>query len=48
MCSSLLWIIPKPLRDAGYWLIAKFRYRLFGKHATCRVPTPDEQDRFLP
>ena len=42
-----LWIIPKPLRDLGYKLVAVNRYRLFGKKETCRLPTPEERSRFL-
>lgn len=44
----LLWIVPRPLRDLGYRCVANTRYRLFGKHETCRLPTPAERDRFLP
>jgi predicted DCC family thiol-disulfide oxidoreductase YuxK len=43
-----LWIVPKPLRDLGYKLVAVNRYRLFGKKETCRLPTPQERSRFLP
>ncbi len=42
-----LWLIPGPLRDVGYRLIAKVRYRLFGKKQACRLPTPEERARFL-
>ena len=45
--GTLLWIIPKPLRDLGYKLVAGNRYRLFGKKETCRLPTPEERSRFL-
>jgi predicted DCC family thiol-disulfide oxidoreductase YuxK len=40
-------IMPKFLRDFGYDLIAKNRYRLFGKRATCRMPVASERNRFL-
>lgn len=43
----LLWLIPRPLRDLAYLLIASNRYRLFGKKETCRLPTPAERARFL-
>jgi predicted DCC family thiol-disulfide oxidoreductase YuxK len=46
--GSLLWIVPLPLRDLGYRLIAGSRYKLFGKRETCRLPTPEEQGRLLP
>ncbi len=39
--------IPKFLRDFGYDLIAKNRYTLFGKRATCRIPVASERHRFL-
>lgn len=40
-------IVPWFLRDLAYVIIAKNRYRLFGKSDTCRVPTPDVRARFL-
>jgi predicted DCC family thiol-disulfide oxidoreductase YuxK len=44
----LLWLIPLPLRDLGYRIVAASRYRLFGKTESCRLPTPAERMRFLP
>jgi predicted DCC family thiol-disulfide oxidoreductase YuxK len=43
----VLRIIPKPLRDALYHLIARNRYAWFGKSTTCLLPTTDIQDRFI-
>ncbi len=43
----ILILIPRPLRDFFYDWIAKNRYRFFGKHAACFVPSPDLEDRFL-
>lgn len=40
-------IVPRPLRDAVYRLIAKNRYRWFGRSEQCRVPTPELRARFL-
>ncbi len=40
-------VMPKFLRDFGYDLIAKNRYRLFGKRTNCRMPEASEQNRFL-
>ena len=40
-------IVPRPIRDAVYGLIAKNRYRLFGQKETCRIPTPAERAKFL-
>ena len=39
--------IPRFIRDALYLLIAKNRYRIFGKKDTCRIPTDHELSRFL-
>ena len=39
--------VPRPLRDAAYRLIARNRYRWFGKTETCWVPTPELRGRFL-
>jgi predicted DCC family thiol-disulfide oxidoreductase YuxK len=43
----LLWVVPKPLRDLGYVIFARNRYRLFGKRDECMVPTPELRARFL-
>ena len=45
--GTLLWLIPKPLRDLGYKIVARSRYRLFGKKETCRLPTSAERARFI-
>ena len=39
--------MPKWLRDKLYVVIAKNRYRIFGKMDTCRIPTEEERRRFL-
>lgn len=45
--GALLWLIPFPLRNLGYRIVARMRYRLFGKHEACRLPTVEERRRFL-
>jgi predicted DCC family thiol-disulfide oxidoreductase YuxK len=40
-------LIPRPVRDFFYDIIAKSRYRIFGKRNTCMIPTPDLEARFL-
>ncbi|MFP4089923.1 MAG: thiol-disulfide oxidoreductase DCC family protein [Cyclobacteriaceae bacterium] len=40
-------VIPAPVRNLLYDLIAKYRYRLFGKSDTCRYPSADLKSRFL-
>src|SRR5450756_1448314 len=34
----VLRLVPKPLRDAVYNLVARNRYRIFGKYEECFVP----------
>ena len=43
----VLKILPRPFRDYFYRLIARNRYKLFGKRATCMVPTENVRKRFL-
>ena len=43
----VLSLIPKPMRDWGYTVIARNRYRWFGRRETCMVPSRDILDRFL-
>jgi predicted DCC family thiol-disulfide oxidoreductase YuxK len=40
-------ILPKFFRDFVYDLIAKNRYKLFGKTDSCRIPTEEEKLKFL-
>jgi predicted DCC family thiol-disulfide oxidoreductase YuxK len=35
------------LRHDRHRLIARHRYRMFGRRAACRIPTADIADRFL-
>jgi predicted DCC family thiol-disulfide oxidoreductase YuxK len=43
----LLAVIPKPLRDFGYRIVATNRYKWFGHKESCMLPTPALQARFL-
>ncbi|MCY3700417.1 MAG: DCC1-like thiol-disulfide oxidoreductase family protein [Gemmatimonadetes bacterium] len=40
-------VIPAPLRDLAYRLVARNRYRWFGKQTACELPRTDESWRFL-
>lgn len=46
--GTALWLIPLPIRNLGYSIVASNRYQLFGKKDQCRLPTPEERSRFLP
>jgi predicted DCC family thiol-disulfide oxidoreductase YuxK len=39
--------IPKPLRDAVYNLVARNRYRIFGKYEACFVPDAEFRERVI-
>lgn len=45
---SLIRGVPRFCRDPIYRMIARHRYRLCGRRSTCRIPTEQEQDHFLP
>ncbi|WP_298274020.1 thiol-disulfide oxidoreductase DCC family protein [uncultured Bradyrhizobium sp.] len=45
--TRALFAVPKPLRDAVYSLVARNRYRIFGKYETCFVPDADMRARVL-
>ena len=40
-------VFPKFFRDWIYDIIAKNRYKWFGKKESCMIPTPELQDKFL-
>lgn len=44
---KFLFVIPLPIRDALYTLVAKNRYRLFGKSESCLRPSPEITNKFL-
>jgi predicted DCC family thiol-disulfide oxidoreductase YuxK len=46
--ASWLWVVPWPLADLVYRVVARVRYRVFGKLDACRIPAPGERARFLP
>ncbi len=44
---TFLRLIPTPLRDWIYRLIAKNRYKVFGRRDECMMPDPQLKDRFI-
>ncbi|TXN35643.1 DUF393 domain-containing protein [Flagellimonas hymeniacidonis] len=46
LLSIFTWI-PKSFRDVVYDLIARNRYKLFGRKDACMIPTPELQAKFL-
>lgn len=45
--SRIVAWVPGPLRDFGYDLVARTRYRIFGKTERCRVPSERDRARFV-
>ena len=45
--TSLFLVVPPFIRDAVYNLIARNRYKWFGRKETCRLPSPEERSLFL-
>lgn len=44
---AILRLVPWRLRDFAYRLVARNRYRWFGRRETCFVPTPAQAERIL-
>jgi predicted DCC family thiol-disulfide oxidoreductase YuxK len=40
-------LLPRAFRNVVYDVIARNRYRLFGRHGACLVPAPEIRRRFL-
>ncbi len=40
-------LLPRSVRDWGYGIFARNRYRWFGRYDTCMVPSPEIRDRFI-
>jgi len=47
VAAALLRLIPRPFRELGYRQVARWRYRFFGRLATCPLPSTEEQRHFL-
>jgi predicted DCC family thiol-disulfide oxidoreductase YuxK len=45
--ARALRIIPRFIRDAAYDLIARWRYRIFGRFDACPIPGPATRAKFL-
>jgi predicted DCC family thiol-disulfide oxidoreductase YuxK len=47
LAGRVLRLAPRRLRDWGYGILARFRYRLFGRYDTCPIPPPEQRSRLL-
>ena len=46
--AAVLEVVPERWRDAGYRLVARWRYRIFGQWRPRPLARPDWAERFLP
>jgi predicted DCC family thiol-disulfide oxidoreductase YuxK len=47
VAAGLCRVVPRPLRDSVYNLIARNRYQVFGKFDVCPLPDPRHRHKFL-
>lgn len=45
--ATVLRVVPRFLRDAIYSLVARSRYRIFGRFDACPLPSPATRAKFL-
>ena len=43
----LMMLVPRFVRDPAYRLVARHRYRIWGKKDSCRIPTAEERAHFV-
>ena len=44
---SILIYIPKVIRDFFYGIVAKYRYKIFGKYDQCMIPSAEQKHLFI-
>ncbi len=45
--TQIFWLLPKPIRDYLYRIVAKNRYKWFGKKQQCMLPSNDIKAKFI-
>lgn len=45
--AGVLQAVPRRWRDGAYRVLARNRYRWFGRHDACLLPDPQQAERFL-
>ncbi len=45
--GAILRLVPRLLRNLGYQVIARWRYRIWGRLEQCPLPSPEDRSRFL-
>jgi len=47
IAGFLLQLVPRAIPDWGYGVVARSRYRMFGRYGACPMPTEETRSRFL-
>lgn len=47
MAGRVLGLVPRWLREWGYGIVARYRYRVFGRYDACPIPSPEQRGRLL-
>lgn len=45
--AAVLRILPSFMLDGAYNLVARYRYRVFGRYDSCPLPSPEVRARFI-
>lgn len=45
--TQIFWLVPRFIRDGIYDLVARNRYKWFGRKEVCMIPSQDMRSRFL-
>jgi predicted DCC family thiol-disulfide oxidoreductase YuxK len=45
--AALMRVVPRFIGDAAYTAFAGVRYRVFGRHDACPIPSPEQRARFI-
>jgi predicted DCC family thiol-disulfide oxidoreductase YuxK len=45
--AAVLLAVPRPVRDAGYRIVAAIRHRLAGRSNACEIPPPEIRARMI-
>lgn len=47
LVGKAILLIPRRVREAGYGIVARLRYRLFGRYESCPLPAPSQRNRLV-
>ena len=45
--ARVMRLVPKAIRDVAYDVVARTRYRVFGRYDRCLIPRPEFRSRFI-